>query len=284
MLLKVLATSLAALAATASAESAPTYSGYNQVWVETFDGSAGSPVNSNNWNVITGIQVNDEVQTYTTSSQNLQLSGGATVQIVPRKDSSGAWTSARIESTYTFTPTAGTVTMAEALLRFGDNPIANKQGLWPAFWLLGASIRSGVSWPECGEIDVMETVNGLLTGYGTVHCDVYPGGDCNEPSGIGGSTSIPDQSWHTWRVVWNRQASVWTGETITWYLDGTQFFQVSGSTIGGQSVWNTMAASPLYFILNLAVGGDWPGAPNSATLDGYGSMMEVAYVAQYIAS
>ncbi|KAI2468685.1 glycoside hydrolase family 16 protein [Annulohypoxylon bovei var. microspora] len=284
MYAKFLASALVVAATAVSAESAPGYSGWNNIWTETFSGSAGASVNTGNWNIITGLKVNDEVQTYTTSNQNLQLSGGATVQIVPRKDSSGAWTSARIESTYTFTPPAGTQTLAEAKIRFGDNAQANKQGIWPAFWMLGASVRNGVAWPGCGEIDVMETVNGILTGHGTIHCDVYPNGACNEPNGIGGPVGLADQSWHTWRAVWDRRASTWSGETITWYLDGAQFFQVSGATVGSQSVWNTLAASPVYFILNVAVGGDWPGAPNSATLDGYGSMMEVAYVAQYIAA
>ncbi|KAI2781249.1 glycoside hydrolase family 16 protein [Daldinia loculata] len=284
MFVKVLTSVLALTASTVSAEGAPGYAGFGLVWAETFDGAAGSAVNSNNWNIITGLKVNNEWQTYTTSSQNLQLSGGATVQIVPRKDSSGQWTSARIESKYTFTPPAGTQTMAEAKLRFGDNAIANKQGIWPAFWLLGNSINNGVGWPTCGELDVMETVNGQLTGHGTVHCDVYPGGVCNEPNGIAGTISIPDQSWHNWRIVWDRRASSWTGETITWYMDGQQFHQISGSSINNQGVWNSLSNSAMFFILNVAVGGDWPGAPNSATLDGYGSMMEVAYVAHYIAT
>ncbi|KAI2627072.1 glycoside hydrolase family 16 protein [Hypomontagnella submonticulosa] len=284
MFIKLLASALAVAVSTVSAESAPGYGGFRLVWADTFDGGAGSPVNGNNWNVITGLHVNNEWQDYTTSSQNLQLSGGATVQIVPRRDSSGKWTSARIESKYTFTPPAGTQTIAEARLRFGDNNPANKQGIWPAFWLLGASVRNGVSWPGCGEIDIMETVNGQLTGHGTIHCDVYPGGACNEPNGIGGTNSIPDQSWHTWRVVWDRRPGTWTSETITWYMDGRQFHQVSGSRVGNQGVWNSLANSPVYFILNVAVGGDWPGAPNSATQDGYGSMMETAYVAHYIAS
>ncbi|KAI1373496.1 glycoside hydrolase family 16 protein [Hypoxylon crocopeplum] len=284
MLVTLLASALAVAVTTVSGESAPGYGGFNTIWAETFDGGAGSSVNGNNWNIITGLKVNNEVQDYTTSNQNLQLSGGATVQIVPRKDSSGHWTSARIESKYTFTPPAGTRTMAEARLRFGDNAIANKQGIWPAFWLLGASVRSGTSWPGCGEIDVMESVNGQLTGHGTIHCDVYPGGACNEPNGIGGAVSIPDQSWHTWRVVWDRRASSWSGETITWFRDGAQFHQVSGATVGKQNVWNSLAAAPVYFILNVAVGGDWPGPPNSATQDGYGSMMEVAYVAHYLST
>ncbi|KAI1338443.1 family 16 glycosyl hydrolase [Xylariaceae sp. FL0016] len=280
MFVKLLSTALLA-ASTVCAEAVPGYSGYSTVWTETFDGAAGASPNTGTWNIITGTSANNEWETYTGSSSNLQLSGGATVQIVPVKSSSGAWTSGRIESKYTFTPTAGARTMAEAKIRFGDNAIANKQGIWPAFWLLGNSIRTGTGWPACGELDIMETVNGLLTGYGTTHCDTYPGGVCNEPTGIGGSIAIPDQSWHTWRIVWDRRASTWTGETITWYMDGVQYQQITGSRINNQAVWNTLAADPLYFILNVAVGGDWPGAPNANTLGGYGSMMEVAYVSLY---
>ncbi|KAI1387672.1 glycoside hydrolase family 16 protein [Hypoxylon trugodes] len=287
MSIKFLASALAIAASTVStvsAEGAPGYSGFNTVWAETFDGSAGTSVNGNNWNIITNLHVNNEVQTYTSSTNNLQLSGGATVQIVPRKDSSGAWTSARIESKYSFTPPAGAQTMAEAKLRFGDNAIANKQGIWPAFWLLGSSVNNGVAWPACGELDVMETVNGILTGHGTAHCDVYPGGVCNEPNGLGATVGIPDQSWHNWRIVWDRRANTWTGETITWYMDGAQFQQISGASINNQNVWNSLAASSVYFILNVAVGGDWPGPPNANTQDGYGSMMEVAYVAHYLST
>ncbi|KAH9890184.1 family 16 glycosyl hydrolase [Xylariomycetidae sp. FL2044] len=276
--------SIALAVAGASAEAAPDYSGYSKQWVETFDGASGQVVNTGNWNIITGISVNNEWQQCTLEQTSIFLSGGSTLQIVPQLSSSGQWTSGRVESKYTFTPTAGRATMAEAKIRFGDNAIGNKQGIWPAFWTLGASIRSGTGWPACGELDILETVNGQLTGYGTIHCDQTPGGACNEPSGIGGSTAIPDQGWHSWRIVWDRRASVWTAETITWYRDGVLFHQVTGARVGNQAVWNTLAASPLYFILNVAVGGDWPGAPNSATLGGWGSMMEVAYVAHYLST
>jgi beta-glucanase (GH16 family) len=106
----------------------------------------------------------------------------------------------------------------------------------------------------------METVNGQLTGYGTVHCNVYPGGVCNEPTGIGGSIGIPDQEWHNWRIEWDRRPGDWQSEVITWYRDGVQFHSVTGSRIGNQAVWNSLSASPLYFILNMAVGGDWVSA------------------------
>ncbi|KAH6895944.1 concanavalin A-like lectin/glucanase domain-containing protein [Thelonectria olida] len=275
---------LASLISTTLAWDAPTYSGFNRVWQDTFAGSAGTLPDTGNWNIITGyLNVNAELEVYTNSNANLQRSGGSTLQIVPLRDSSAqnGWTSGRVESKYVFTPVAGRRTRVESQIRFGGNAIANKKGLWPAFWMLGNVLRNGGSWPSCGEVDILETVNGLLTGYGTVHCNVYPGGICNEGNGIGGNIGIPDQGWHTWRVDFDRTPSSWQSETITWYMDGVQFHQVSGSRIGNQNVWNSLAHSGLYIILNMAVGGSWPGYPNDATLGGYGSMMEVAYVAHY---
>lgn len=239
-------------------ETAPGYSGYGLVWQDGFGGAAGSPPNGANWNIVTGTNVNNEVQVYTGSSANLQLSGGQTLQIVPRRDSSvsGGWTSARVESVYTFTPAAGRRTMGEARIRFGGASAANAQGVWPAFWLLGDSIRHGTPWPASGEIDVMERVNGLPTGYGTIHCDVYPGGVCNEPTGLGQSVAIPDEGWHNWRVTWDRTSGDWAAQSLTWQLDGNTYHTVTGGQVG-QTVWNSLAASPLYFILNVAIGGDW---------------------------
>lgn len=276
---------LAALASLASAATPPTYSGYTLLWDDPFVGDAGESPNTSVWNIITGdLGVNDELETYSDSSANVQLSGGETLQLVPWEDD-GAWTSGRIESIYTFTPADGVVTFAEAEIRFGDNPVADKQGIWPAFWMLGESYREGTeAWPECGELDVLETIDGVLTGYGTAHCDVDPGGICNEPDGLQGSITIPSQEWQTWRLTFDRTSGDWEDETITWYMDGTQFNQITGTEIGDEDVWAALCHDPLYFILNVAVGGDWPGDPNSSTLDGYGSMMEVSYVAVYESS
>jgi beta-glucanase (GH16 family) len=188
--------------------------------------------------------------------ENHQLSGGATLQIVPQVNN-GAWTSARLESRYVFTPSANRRTVVEAKIRFGNNAAANKQGIWPAFWMLGDSIRNGGQWPQCGEIDILEAVNGQLTGYGTIHCDVAPGGICNEYSGIGGSTGFGDNGWHNWRVIIDRTSPSWTSQTITWYRDGNQYMQVSGGRINNLNVWNSLTATPQYIILNVAVGGDW---------------------------
>jgi len=272
-----------AVVVSAFASNAPDYPGFNVIWQDPFTGNAGTSPNTQVWNLINGhLNVNGELETYSSSTKNVQLSGGSTLQIVPWRNSTvnGGWTSGRMESSYTFTPSAG-VTMAEAKIRFGSTPIANKKGIWPAFWTLGDAIRHGTGWPGCGELDILETVNGQLTGYGTMHCDVYPGGICNEPQGIGGHISFPDQSWHTWRITWDLTSCDWTQQTISWSLDGQQYFQINGARINNLNVWNSVTAKPLYFILNVAVGGGWPGYPDGTTLDGFGSMMEVAYVALY---
>jgi beta-glucanase (GH16 family) len=155
----------------ASAWNAPSYSGYRLVWSDSFAGASATLPNENNWNIIDGnLGVNNELQTYRRNTRQVQTSGGNTLQLVPWREGNG-WTSGRIESKYTFTPQAGRRTMAEAQIRFGGNPTSTKQGIWPAFWLLGDSIRHGTGWPACGELDIMETVNGQLTGYGTMHCD-----------------------------------------------------------------------------------------------------------------
>ncbi|KAK4652369.1 hypothetical protein QC762_610540 [Podospora pseudocomata] len=266
----------------ASAYQPPSYAGYSLLWADTFSGSSATLPSSSNWDIINrNIGVNNELQTYRADPRQIQLSGGQTLQIVPWRDSQLQWTSGRIESRYTFTPGAGRRTLVEAEIRFGGNDISQKQGIWPAFWLLGQSIRTGTGWPACGEVDIMETVNGLLTGYGTIHCHVYPGGACNEPTGRGGAINIPNQGWQKWRVIFDRTSSDWRSEHITWYMNGQQFHQVRGDQINDAGVWASLAQKPLFFILNVAVGGDWPGYPNGNTADGYGSMMEVGYVAHY---
>jgi beta-glucanase (GH16 family) len=221
------------------------------------------------------VHVNNEVESYATSTSNIQLSGGSTLQIVPWNNN-GQWTSGRIEGIGTYTPPTSGKMLFEASIRFGSDAPSQRQGLWPAFWLLGDAMRHGTAWPACGELDIMERVNGPLTGYGTAHC----GPSCNDPNGLGESVAIPDEEWHTWGLVVDRTAGDWAAETITWELDGEVYHTLTGAQVG-EGPWTALAHSALYPILNVAVGGDWPGAPNAQTQGGYGAMMEVAYFAVY---
>ncbi|QUC16351.1 uncharacterized protein UV8b_00592 [Ustilaginoidea virens] len=283
----VITASLVALAPLIQAWNAPPYHGFSLRWQDPFSGGSGRSPDPGNWNIINGfLNVNNELQTYSSSTRNVQLSGGSTVQIVPWRDESTiqGWTSGRMESKYVFTPDSGRLTRVEASLRFGPSHQGAKKGIWPAWWMLGDSIRHGKQWPAGGELDILEVVNGQPVGHGTVHCHKSPGGICNEPSGIGSSVNIPNNDYHVWRLEFDRRSEDWTRQSITWFLDGHRFHQITGSGIGDHGTWATLCHSPTFFILNLAVGGDWPGKPDGATQDGYGAMMEIGYVAHYVSS
>lgn len=251
--------SLAGSLALVAATTPPTYSGYTLLWDAPFTGSAGASPSTSNWNIITGYPgVNNELEKYTSSNLNVQLSGGSTLQIVPWADSTTTygWTSGRIESVSSWTPASGVITRVEAEIDFGTNAASTKQGFWPAFWMLPQSYRTGAeSWPTCGELDILETINGVLTGYGTVHC----GDECddnNADQGLGASIAIPNDGTHVWRLEWDRTSGNWQTETIKWSMDGTVYHTITGSQFA-QSVWTNLAHQPYYVILNMAVGGSW---------------------------
>ncbi|KAF4959789.1 hypothetical protein FSARC_10614 [Fusarium sarcochroum] len=249
------------------------------VWKEDFKGCQGCAPKTKNWNTALNINSNNEMQEYTVSNKNIQLSGGETLQLVPWKNKKGEWTSGRLESKKAWHAADNKALRIEASIRTGTS--AHKQGVWPAFWMLGDALRHGTGWPLCGEIDIFERVNGPMTGYGTVHCGTEGGGPCNEPEGLGKQTPIPDDKFHSWSVLIDRRPATWQEESITWLLDGAPFHSIKGSTLNDQGAWATLAHSPMYILLNVAVGGTWPGEPNRATESGYKNMMEVGYVAVY---
>ncbi|KAF5019955.1 hypothetical protein F66182_8014 [Fusarium sp. NRRL 66182] len=279
-------TILTCLVAVATAWQAPSYNGYTRVWQQTFEGKADTLPSPSTWDMIVREKnYNNEIQAYIKSKNTLRHSGKRTLQLIPRySPTSKKWTSGRIESRYTITPQMGKITRVEASLRLASNPTNRKQGIWPAFWLLGASSRKGIKWPACGEVDIMENINGQKIGYGVLHCDKAPGGICNEPNGIGSNAPLQDANYHVWRVQFDRRSSNIRSQSITWYLDGRVFHRVTGAQIGNDKTWKTLCHSPMFVILNVAVGGDWPGKPNSMTKDGTGSMMEVGYVASRFAN
>jgi hypothetical protein len=153
-------------------------------------------------------------------------------------------------------------------------------GYWPAFWMLGPG-----QWPENGEIDIMEDVNALSDVAGTIHCGTYPGGPCNEGNGIGSglrSCSGCQSGYHTYTMILNRTNT--SNESITFYLDGNQYFSVSESQVG-TSTWQAAFDHNLSIIFDLAMGGGFPNGvcgcttPTGSTASG--GTMSVAYVAAY---
>jgi beta-glucanase (GH16 family) len=256
---------LATLVSSALAINPPSYSGYTLKWDANWSGKAGAPPNPANWNMINGGTVqNDEVEVYTNKAANVAFSGSGTLQIKPQHSGTSAttgWTSGRIESKYLVTPTAGKITRVEGSIRLAGVASSKQQGIWPAFWMLGQSYRTGTKWPACGEVDIMENINGEAYASGAAHCGVDPGGVCNEPSGLVNGRTVSNTGYHVWRVEFDRTESSWQNQKITWYMDGVQFNQITGSKIGSLATWATLCQSPLYIILNVAVGGDWVSCP-----------------------
>jgi beta-glucanase (GH16 family) len=222
------------------------YPGMTLVWRDEFNGSSLDPMF---WNFEEGNGTegwgNQELQYY--RKENTRVNSGY-LTITAKKESFGGkeYTSSRI------------TTEAKKDFLYGRIDFRAKlpkgQGIWPAFWALGANIRT-TPWPFCGEIDVMEMVGGGPgkdnTAHGTVH---YEDGGHKY---IGGSTTLTSgdffDKFHVFSLVW-------TERSLKWYVDNNEFF-----------TFDTTGASKdefrrSYFLLiNLAVGGNWPGAPSAST-------------------
>lgn len=233
------------------------------VWSQEFNGAAGSAPDGSVWSYDTGAGGwgNAELQNYTTSRANSALDGAGNLVITARREGDGSYTSARLQSNDKFEVRYGRV---EARIQ-----VARGQGIWPAFWMLGADFPA-TSWPSSGEIDIMEIVGKEPhRAHGTVHGPGYSGG-----AGITGTYQHP-QGWafaddfHTFAVDW-------APGSITWYVDGQRYHQVTRASVGA----NPWVFDKAYFlILNLAVGGQWPGYPDATTQ--FPQQMKVDYVRVY---
>jgi beta-glucanase (GH16 family) len=142
-----------------------------------------------------------------------------------------------------------------------------------------------MKWPAANEWDFLETVNGGSVMYSTVHCGVTPRGPCNENNGIGpGGVPFSRGVFHTVGFMVDRSMcgngrnGTWLDETLNWYLDGTKMFTILGSKVGDEMTWKALAHDEHFLLLNVAVGGSWPGGPDSQTTDGSSVGMEVDYV------
>jgi beta-glucanase (GH16 family) len=233
------------------------------VWQQEFDGPAGAAPDGSAWSYDLGAGGwgNNELQTYTDSRANSGLDGAGNLVITARREGDGSYTSARLQSNDKVEIQYGRV---EARIQ-----IPRGQGIWPAFWMLGADMP-GVPWPQAGEIDIMENV-----GYephivhGTVHGPGYSGG-----SGITGQYMHP-QGW-SFADTFHTFAVDWSPGSITWSVDGNVYHQVTRASVGGNE-W--VFDKPYFMILNVAVGGNWPGYPDGSTV--LPQEMKVDYIRVY---
>ncbi|WP_369250497.1 glycoside hydrolase family 16 protein [Streptomyces sp. R41] len=286
------AATAATLPANASAPTPP--AGWSQVFLDDFNGAAGSGVNTANWQYTTGTSYpggpanfgTGEVETMTSSTNNVSLDGAGNLRITPRRDASGNWTSGRVETVRTdFQPPAGGKLRVEARLQMPNVTGAAAKGYWPAFWMLGAPFRGNYwNWPGIGELDIMENVQGLNTEWATMHCGTSPGGPCNETSGIGGNTPCTGTTcqagFHTYAVEWDKSTSP---EEMRFYLDGVNFHTVRANQVDA-TTWANATNHGYFLILNVAMGGGFPdafgGGPDGGTDPGHSLVVDYVQVLQ----
>ena len=235
-------------------------------WSDEFEGPAGTRPDPSVWKPEIGDGTangipgwgNAERQTYTADPANLALDGDGHLVIRVLETHGDAppcyygepceYTSARIITQGALEVHYGRI---EARIK-----IPYGQGLWPAFWTLGNDIGD-VGWPESGEIDIMENIGREpSTVHGTVHGPGYSGG-----SGVGRGFSLPDgerfaDDFHVFTLDW------WP-DALTWSVDGVPFSTVTPADVPSGARW--VFDHPHFLILNVAVGGHWPGYPDDTT-------------------
>lgn len=230
---------------------------YNLVWSDEFNGTS---IDSNNWSFEVGTGSggwgNNELEYYTSRSENARIENGNLV-IEARKESYGGmnYTSARLKTQGKKSFQYGRI---EARIKMPKG-----QGLWPAFWTLGSDIGT-VGWPKSGEIDIMEHVNNDNNTNGYIHWDANGQADYGGPSGY-----VDVTQYHVYSIEW-------TPSAIKWFIDGTQFWEANiANNINSTEEFH----KPHFILLNMAVGGNWPGAPNAGTA--FPAKMYVDYVRVY---
>jgi beta-glucanase (GH16 family) len=192
------------------------------------------------------------------------------LHIVAKQPKPGVYTSARMKTQGLFSLQYGRL---ESKIWVPEG-----QGYWPAFWTLGNNIAT-VNWPACGEQDIMERVNAALTpdwNEGSVHGTGFTG-----DVGLGTLYHFPPgqtaAGWHTYGMIWKPgSVAYYVDDPARPYVTYTNPASLNGLT---GAIWPFDAGNSAFLILNLAVGGDWPGNPNAATV--FPASLLVDYVRFY---
>ena len=247
-----------------------TLPGWTLVWSDEFNLPDGSSPDASKWNLVTGGNGfgNAELESYTNRPQNAEIQNGNLVITALKESYTGAdmvshdYTSARLNSSNKF---------AQAYGRFEARiKIPYGQGMWPAFWLLGSDLSSK-AWPTCGEIDIMENIGREPSiVHGTIHGPGYSG-----DKGIGSPFSFPDgrkfaDDFHVYAVEWSPKQ-------IKFFVDDNLYATRTPGDLPAGTKW--VYDHPFFILLNLAVGGKWPGNPDATTV--FPQQMLVDYVRVY---
>jgi beta-glucosidase len=220
------------------------------IWSDEFDAKANTPPNSESWTCETGGWGwgNAELQYYTDRLENVAHNGNGQLVITVREENykGNAYTSARCITMDKFEFMYGKI---EARMK-----LPKGQGLWPAFWMLGADFPEN-GWPDSGEIDIMEYVGKEpRSTHGTIHGPGYSGS-----SGLGLRYVFDDpvaDDYHVFGIEWEPAV-------IRWYIDGENFHTATPDTLWGMGNW--VFNHKFFLLINVAIGGHWPGPPDDTT-------------------
>jgi hypothetical protein len=274
------AATLAAAPAAQADTVPPAPAGWTTVFGDNFAGPAGSAPSSNNWfyDLGTGFGTGEKEQ-MTSSTANSYLDGNGHL-VLKAINNGGTWTSARLESTRDDfqAPAGGELEMSASIEQ--PNPGANGLGYWPAFWALGSPMRAGGGWPQSGEIDMMEDVNGLNEASQTLH-------DSANSPGHGliacpNTASSCETGYHTYSVIVDRTNT--SAEQMLFQMDGVTESTITEASVG-TAAWQAAIDHGFFILWDLAMGGNYPDGvsgqttPTAATASG--AFMSAAWVAVY---
>jgi beta-glucanase (GH16 family) len=244
---------------------------WSLVWSDEFDGPAGTPPDASKWNFDVGGNGwgNNELEYYTNRLDNSFIDGEGNLVIKALKENFTGTDGVRRNYT-----SARMLTAGKFVKRFGKFEARLKlpagQGIWPAFWMLGEDISS-VGWPRCGEMDIMENIGREpSTVHGTLHGPGAFGGN-----GLSGSFLLSggqpfSSDFHVFTLEW--QPNV-----VRFFVDGNLYQTRTPADLPAGAEW--VFDHPFFLLLNVAVGGNWPGSPDDTTV--FPQTMLVDYVRVY---
>src|SRR5437899_9965593 len=249
----------------------PPAAGFKLVWSDEFNGADGSSPDASKWTYDIGGSGwgNNELEYYTNRTQNAQLKGGNLVITAQKETYTGSdgvtrnYTSARLKTQGLF---------SHAFRRFEARiKIPAGQGLWPAFSKLGNDLGS-VGWPKCGEIDIMENIG---KEPGTVHGSLHSSSTVAQTSDASAPFSLP--AGQNFAADFHLYAVEWEPGTVRFYVDSNLYATFTQSQLTHRGALSF--DPPFFILLNVAVGGNWPGSPDATAV--FPQEMLVDYVRVY---
>jgi len=251
----------------------PAPAGWTLVWSDEFNGPDGSAPDLSKWTYDTGGKGwgNSELECYTSRLQNAQIKGGHLVITAQQENgpfvcpdgSTNNYTSARLKTQGLFSQAYGRF---EARIK-----IPTGQGMWPAFWLLGNNIATA-GWPRCGELDIMENIGKEPA---TVHGSLHGPSTTIRTSDATSIFTLP--AGQAFADDFHLFAIEWEPGVVRFYVDSNLYATFTDSQWPACGTW--VFDHPFFVILNVAVGGNWPGSPDSTTV--FPQQMLVDYVRVY---